>query len=119
MTPPIEGGLGLSPPILWANGDLYTLVIAAVVFAASCYIHRTALKRQGLDSTEMLVGMTASSLTVGPLLMILLDPLNKQFGIIDLDFLQTVVTEARVTLWFACFVALINTVVSILRPRKL
>lgn len=104
-------------PVAWGRGDLYTLVTAAAVFALSCVLHRKALRARGADSGDMLVGLMGSAMTDGPLLMILLDPLNKERQLIPVDLLGTVVNEARPTLWFAAFLALINTAMSLLRAR--
>lgn len=106
------------PTIAWGRGDLYTLFVAVIVFAIGCFVHRAAIKAKGFDSVDMLGGLMASGLTVGPLLMIIADPFTKYLGLFEgIDLLTTVMNEARVTLWFACFLALVNTTLAFLRPR--
>jgi len=52
--------------------------------------------------------------------MIIFDPVNKyMYQFINADLLGTVMNEARMTLWFACFLALVNTGMSLVRSRDL
>jgi hypothetical protein len=50
---------------------------------------------------------------MGPLLMIVLDPLNKYIGAVDMDLLQAAISEARLTLWWAALVAAVNMVLTL------
>jgi hypothetical protein len=72
----------------------------------------------GYYGADILIGLMGSGLSVGPLLIMLVDPINKKLAIVPIDLLTTIVTEARVTLLFACFLALTNPpTVSLLRSR--
>ena len=110
----------MQAPLPWSTGDLYTLGIAVVVFLLGCCLHSRAIRAQGTGCTDIVVGLMASGLTVGPLLMIVLDPLNKGlFRVLSVDMLGLVMNEARTSLWFACFLALVNTTMSILKSRSI
>lgn len=104
-------------PVPWGLGDVVTLLIAMVFFTIECLFNWHILKRQDEDGTELLGSLMASGLTVGPMAMILADPLNKIFGLIDADLIGVVMHDARTTLWFACFLALMNTMANLFRPR--
>jgi hypothetical protein len=108
----------ISTPLPWGHGDLYTLIIAIGFFVVGCMINWRALRAHGTDCTDLVGGIMGSGLTAGPMVMILVDPLNKAYGFLRVDLLGTVMNEARVTLWFACFLALLNTVVALLRLRE-
>ena len=109
---------GGTAPTPWGAGDLYTLAIAVVVFLLCCLHHRDAIQSRDVHTVDLLTGLMGSSLTAGPLLMVLLDPVNKTLlHILPVDLLAVVMNEARITLWFACFLALINTLMSMLRSR--
>jgi hypothetical protein len=101
----------------WGHGDFITILIAIPVFFIACAIHRRPLLKG--SNPDMIVGLMGSALTVGPLLMILADPFVKSFTTWQFDLLSTVVNEARVTLWLAAFIALVNTTLSFVRTRDL
>jgi hypothetical protein len=103
--------------LLWGRGDTYTLFIAIAFFLVGCAIHWRALWAQGTNCADMVGGLMSTSLTFGPLLMILLDPINKYVQLVDGDLLGIVMRDARITLWFASFLALVNLTISFLRPR--
>jgi hypothetical protein len=107
-----------SSPLPWGTGDLWTLLIALWFFALGCHLNRHALRRLGHESVELLGTLMGSGLAVGPMVMILTDPLNKAIGVIPVDMMAIVMREARVTLWFSCFMALLNVITTLLKPRE-
>jgi hypothetical protein len=105
-------------PLAWGQGDTYTLTLALVIFAVACVIHRKAIAVRGLDCGDTLVGLMSGALSIGPLLMIVFDPLFKNISYTQsIDLLQIILSESRITLWFAAFLALINAVIGLLRSR--
>jgi len=98
----------------WGRGDLYTLAIALPVFVAGCVLHRKAIKQS--TNHDVIVSLMGNSLACGPMLMIILDPAIKMFS--DVDLLTTVMEEARITLWFASFMAFVSTALSIMRQKS-
>jgi hypothetical protein len=103
----------------WGHGDAYTLAIAVPVFVIGCVIHRKPLmaNRAGVANSDLLIGLMGSAITIGPLAMILADPAVKLLTTWDIDLLDMVVKEARVTLWLAAFIALLNTTLAFVRAR--
>lgn len=101
----------------WGDGDIYTLVIAVIIFCVGCLFHRRAIIAQGAASGEVVGGLMGSALSVGPMLMIVAYPLNKSIHMFGIDLLRTVMDESRITLWFAAFLALVNTTLAFLRGR--
>lgn len=101
----------------WGNGDTYTIVLAVIVLAIGCVIHREALKTKPAERQDIMTALVSSGLTAGPLLMILVDPFNKLYPMFHIDLLKTVVQESRITLWFACFLAFVNTAIGFFRKR--
>lgn len=62
--------------------------------------------------------LLANGIALGPLAMILLDPINKLIGnVVPFDLLHSVMTEARATLWWAAGVASLGIIVSIVPQR--
>ncbi len=106
-----------SAPLEWGRGDITTLIIAIVAAAFFSWAHRKALHAKGMNCADTLIGIFSSSLSLGPILMILFDPLNKMVGVFNVDLLDLVMREARLTLWFACAIALLNTILSLMKPR--
>jgi len=102
----------------WGPGDLYTLFIAIPFFVFGCFLHWRTIMARGHDASEVIVGIMASSLSVGPLIMILVDPFNQSHALINIDLFQTVIEQARLTLWFASFLAFTNTLLGMLRPKE-
>ncbi len=103
----------------WGAGDTWVLLIALPVFLLGCFVHRGHIAQQIKSSTNLdaLGGIMSSALSVGPMLMILLDPINKHFALFAVDMLALVINEARLTLWFAMFLAFVNTAIAFFRPR--
>jgi hypothetical protein len=92
----------------WGNGELISLVFGVIFVFVGMLLHRRELSR------DKVFGLAANGLTMGPLLMIVLDPLNKYIGVVDMDLLQAAISEARLTLWWAALVAAVNMVLTLL-----
>ena len=103
----------------WGRGDLYTLAIGTVIFAAACAFHRKSIKSAGQNAGAMITELMGLSLSIGPLLMILADPLLKALPFVRLDLLNVVISESRITLWFSAFIACVNAGLSLIKPRQL
>jgi len=103
----------------WGVGDLYTLAIGACIFAFSCFLHRKSIKKAGHNAGPLITELMGLSLSIGPLLMILLDPLVKIIPFVRLDLLNVVISESRITLWFSAFVACVNAGLSLIKPREI
>jgi hypothetical protein len=103
----------------WGHGDTYTLAIAVPIFVVGCVLHRKSLLKGGVGgaNSDLIVGLMGSAITVGPLAMILVDPAVKSLTNWDIDLLDVVINEARVTLWLAAFIALVNTTLAFVRAR--
>jgi hypothetical protein len=67
----------------------------------------------------MITELMGLSLSIGPLLMILADPLLKALPFVRLDLLNVVISESRITLWFSAFIACVNAGLSLIKPRQL
>lgn len=91
----------------WGNGELISLVFGVIFVFVGMLLHRKELSR------DRVFGLAANGLTMGPLLMIVLDPLNKYIGVVDMDLLQAAISEARLTLWWAALVAAVNMVLTL------
>ena len=91
----------------WENGELISLVFGVIFVFVGMLLHRKELSR------DKVFGLAANGLTMGPLLMIVLDPLNKYIGAVDMDLLQAAISEARLTLWWAALVAAVNMVLTL------
>jgi len=102
----------------WGAGDLYTLTIGACIFALSCFLHRKSIKKAGHNAGPLITELMGLSLSIGPLLMILLDPLAKAIPLLKLDLLNVVINESRITLWFSAFVTCVNAGLSLIKPRE-
>lgn len=104
----------------WGRGDLYTLVIGLFVFALACGLHRKSIHKahvEGHNSAAILTELMGISLSLGPLLMILADPIIKECPYFRVDLLDIVIGQSRITLWFAAFIACLNTGMSLIRTR--
>ena len=97
----------------WGRGDIYTLIIGAIIFALACIFHRAAIGRAGHNAGTIIIELMGNALSFGPLLMILADPFSKGY------LLGLVIAGSRITLWYAAFIACINGGVAILRQRDI
>lgn len=104
-------------PLSWGRGDTYTLLFAVIFFAVGCFIHRKAIKAAGTNCRDLVAGIMTDAMQIGPLLMIILDPLLKSVGITAIDFLKIVLEESRITLWFAAFIAIITATMSLIKAK--
>jgi hypothetical protein len=102
----------------WGRGDLYTLAIGTVIFGIACAFHRKPIKKAGHNAGPLITELMGLSLSLGPLLMILADPMVKVVPFLKLDLLNVVINESRITLWFSAFVACVNAGLSLIKPRE-
>lgn len=107
----------MTAAIPWGHGDVYTIIIALPIFVTGALVHWKSIFKP--HHSDLLVSLMGSALTVGPLLMILVDPLIKTFTDWKIDLLSIVMNEGRITLWLAAFIALVSTTLSFFRPRDL
>ncbi|UEM21707.1 hypothetical protein JL100_002740 [Skermanella mucosa] len=91
----------------WGKGELISLLFGVSFVFFGLLLHRKVLSR------DKVFGLAANGLTLGPLVMIVFDPLNKYLMLVDLDLLQIAVTEARLTLWWAALVAAVNMLLTL------
>jgi len=106
-----------APGLAWGVGDLYTLAIGTVIFTMACAYHRKSIKKASHNPGPLVTELMGLSLSIGPLLMILLDPLVKVIPFVTLDLLDVVIRESRITIWFSAFVACVNAGLSLIKPR--
>lgn len=116
MTPEEAASHTASASYSWAKADIFSIAVAVVVsvfFLATRPKHRSA---QGF------VTLLGTGLSLGPLLLILLDPAVQYFGLGSYSWaaflglhsgdslLELVIKEGRTILWWGSFVALIYVV---------
>ena len=106
----------IAAPDPWGRGDLYTILVAVIVFAVFCTVHKKAIISKGSDSTEVLISIFTDSAQIGPFLMVLLDPFVKIF-LPKIDLLGIVLGEARIVLWIAAFMATIRAFMSLIKAK--
>jgi hypothetical protein len=78
----------------WGRGDLYTLAMGTVIFAAACAFHRKSIKSAGQNAGAMITELMGF-------------------------LLNSVISESRITLWFSAFIACVNAGLSLIKPRQL
>ena len=87
----------------WGRADLFSIGVAACILLLFMMIrpkHRT---------TQGITDLLAAGLTLGPLLLILADPITQTFGLTG-SLLELVLAEGRATLWWAAAVAVVYIV---------
>lgn len=107
----------------WGRGELISIFIAIILVAVGSFWHRKHIRRPDTDTTAILGGLLGNALSVGPLLMIVLDPLHQalemSMGVVVVKggLLSLMVVEGKTTLFLAAFIALANTLISFFRPK--
>lgn len=74
----------------------------------------SALHRRLLNQGRA-ISFLSNGIAFGPLIMIVLDPFNKQLGLLPVDLLQIAMLEARVTLWWGAALASLTILVSLFK----
>jgi hypothetical protein len=100
----------------WGRGDLYTLAIGILIFGVAFCFHFKTIKKSENHKATIIIELMVTAISLGPLVMILIDPLIKQF--VNLDLLGLVLTQCRMTLWLAAFMACVNGAVGLSRSRE-
>jgi len=54
----------MQAPLPWSTGDLYTLGIAVVVFLLGCCLHSRAIRAQGTECTDIVVGLVNTTMSI-------------------------------------------------------
>lgn len=98
----------------WGQGDLVTLAIACPVLLIALATHWRAI-RTGPQPIGILTNLAGNALCLGPLLMILVDPLNKWLQLFNADLLRIVTQQSKLTLWLAALIALANVMLAMFR----
>ena len=57
----------------------------------------------------------SNGIAFGPLIMIVLDPFNKQLDLLAVDLFQIAMLEARVTLWWGAALASLTILVTLFK----
>jgi hypothetical protein len=94
-----------APP--WGEGDLISILIGLIVLIFGLMV---AEKNRNVQSATVLL---ATGISLGPLLLIILDPLGQELGY-RTRLLTIVLSEGRATLWWAACVASLYLVQDIL-----
>jgi hypothetical protein len=93
----------------WGKGELVSVLFGIAFMAFGCGRHRKWLNQ------EKAIGFLSNGIAFGPLIMIVLDPINKQFNLLPIDLFQVAMLEARVTLWWGAALASLNILVGLFK----
>jgi hypothetical protein len=96
----------------WGNGELVSVLFGLAFMAFGCGRHRKGLNQ------EKAIGFLSNGIAFGPLIMIVLDPINKQFSLLPIDLFQVAMLEARVTLWWGSALASLNILVGLFKANN-
>lgn len=96
----------------WGKGEIISLVFAVSFVIVGGIWNRKMLSRDRVYS------LAGNGLTLGPLAMIVADPVNKGLSLFNVDLLQTAMMESRVTLWWAAFSAGLSVILSLQPPSS-
>ena len=82
----------------WGAGDLFSICVGiAVLMACLCLQPR----HRSVPAATVII---ASGMSLGPLLLIAIDPITESLGLTG-SLLDVVLSEGRATLWWAAIVA--------------
>jgi hypothetical protein len=107
----------------WGRGEIASIFIALVLCILGVAWHYKHIRRRDTDTTAVLGGLFGNALSVGPLLMIVLDPVHQViaattgFELVEGGLLNLMMVEGKTTLYLAAVIALVNTLTSFFRPR--
>jgi hypothetical protein len=90
-------------PSPWGEGDLISIAIGVIVLMSGLIF---AKKHRTVQAATVLL---ATGISLGPLLLILLDPVGQELGY-ETRLLGIALQEGRATLWWAAAVAILNLV---------
>jgi predicted Kef-type K+ transport protein len=95
-----------APPISW---DWSAADIVAIASAVTYTLVAVALKPDK-RTLEDIGGHISVGISLGPLLMIVFDPVARLTGYFSVSWLELVLTEGRMVLWWAAAIATLRLV---------
>ena len=87
----------------WGAGDLFSILVGLVMLLLCLYLQPS---RRNVPAATVVL---ASGMSLGPLLLIILDPIAQTSGLSG-SLLEIVLSEGRATLWWAAVVAALYVV---------